>query len=208
MPRLASGATTRGRSSPPGLRRRCVCAHSWGGCCSGVPRRLLLPPCCCCCCCSTATALLSLPQWKNLIRVHRAGIPSPAPLLLRGHVVAMSFLGEDGWPWPQLRDAPLRSAKAWRNAYAQVRCTHHGRGGVALHVVQVPCIDDGRGGVAPSAGAPQPLLSRARLAHRPPPSAAPSPQVVTIMHALYHWCHLVHADLSEYNLLVGEEEGV
>jgi serine/threonine-protein kinase RIO1 len=59
-------------------------------------------------------------EFTNLIRVHRAGIPSPAPLLLREHVMVMEFLGADGWPAPQLREAGLRSLAAWSNAYLQV----------------------------------------------------------------------------------------
>jgi serine/threonine-protein kinase RIO1 len=88
-------------------------------------------------------------EFKNLIRVHRAGIPSPAPLLLRSHIIVMSFLGNEGWPAPQLREAPIKSAREWARVYRQV---------------------------------------------------------VAIMSAMYKWTHLVHADLSEYNLLYWQKQ--
>ena len=81
-------------------------------------------------------------EFKNLVRIHRAGIRSPAPLLLEGNVMVMSFLGADGFPAPQLRQAAL-SRPGWEAAYRQT---------------------------------------------------------VALMVALYKWTHLVHADLSEYNL--------
>ena len=99
-------------------------------------------------------------EWQNLVRVHRAGLPAPVPLLLKDNVIVMSLLSDvDGegaggrdsvWagvgcavPAPQLRHAPLASVAAWNAAYAQT---------------------------------------------------------VAVMYALHNWCHLVHADLSEYNL--------
>lgn len=105
-------------------------------------------------------------EFQNLIRVHRAGIPSPRPLLLRGHVIVMSFLGApaggdgaasggDGtasdaggagppvWPAPQLRELTM-SLKAWAGAYLQT---------------------------------------------------------LQIIAALFKWAHLVHGDLSPWNLL-------
>ncbi|EKU22224.1 RIO kinase 1 [Nannochloropsis gaditana CCMP526] len=41
---------------------------------------------------------------RNLLRMRKAGIPCPVPLLQKEHVLVMSFLGEDGWPSPQLRE--------------------------------------------------------------------------------------------------------
>lgn len=84
-------------------------------------------------------------EWANLVRMWRAGIPCPQPLVLRSHILVMSWLGDaDGFPAPQLREAKLPSTKAWATAYTQV---------------------------------------------------------VRIMIGMYHRCKLVHADLSEYNLL-------
>lgn len=86
-------------------------------------------------------------EFKNLIRIHRSGIPSPAPLFLRDHILIMSFIGTvDGAPAPQLRDAT----------------------GITKSVSR---------------------LMRTYI------------QVITIIYTLYHWCRLIHADLSDYNLL-------
>ena len=52
-------------------------------------------------------------EMRNLIRLHKAGILCPRPILLRSHVLLMSFIGsEDGWPAPRLRDVDLGSSKA------------------------------------------------------------------------------------------------
>ena len=88
-------------------------------------------------------------EWANLIRMWRAGLPCPQPLVLRTHVLVMSWLGdEEGFPAPQLKEAKLASTKAWAAAYTQV---------------------------------------------------------VRLMCGMYHRCHLVHGDLSEYNLLWHEK---
>lgn len=42
-------------------------------------------------------------EMKNLIRLHRAGLPCPQPLMQKDHVLLMSFIGKRGWPAPQLR---------------------------------------------------------------------------------------------------------
>jgi serine/threonine-protein kinase RIO1 len=73
----------------------------------------------------------------------RAGLPSPQPLLLRGHVIVMSFIGADGWPAPQvgiavtvaiamisclssqLREARITSVREWATAYAQTVAIMH-----------------------------------------------------------------------------------
>ena len=83
-------------------------------------------------------------EMRNLSRLYNAGIPCPQPILLKGHVLVMSFLGVDGWPSPKLKDAHLSEGKA-RELYYD--CIVHVRN-------------------------------------------------------MYHKCHLVHADLSEYNMLV------
>lgn len=90
-------------------------------------------------------------EYRNLRRIHAAGIPCPEPVYLKAHVLVMSFLGNNkGWPAPRLRDfefdadTPEEIALKWRDVYIQ-------------------------------------LLSYMRI--------------------MYQVCHLVHADLSEYNLL-------
>ena len=85
-------------------------------------------------------------EMRNLARLHNAGIPCPRPILLKSHVLIMSFLGDDGWPSPKLKDARLSEGKA-RELYYE--CVLHIRN-------------------------------------------------------MYRKCRLVHADLSEYNMLVHE----
>lgn len=57
-------------------------------------------------------------EMRNLTRLMRAGIPCPEPILLRSHVLIMSFLGKDGWAAPRLKDAPLTDSKL-RELYHQ-----------------------------------------------------------------------------------------
>ncbi|XP_040000757.1 serine/threonine-protein kinase RIO1 [Xiphias gladius] len=58
-------------------------------------------------------------EMRNLIRLQTAGIPSPEPLLLRSHVLLMSFIGKDNVPAPLLKNASLSESKA-RELYLQV----------------------------------------------------------------------------------------
>ncbi|XP_059089815.1 serine/threonine-protein kinase RIO1-like [Tigriopus californicus] len=51
-------------------------------------------------------------EMRNLTRLHHAGIRCPEPILLRDHVLLMSFLGQDGWPAPRLHDAEIAESKA------------------------------------------------------------------------------------------------
>eukprot|EP00092_Neocalanus_flemingeri_P021499 GFUD01023313.1.p1 GENE.GFUD01023313.1~~GFUD01023313.1.p1 ORF type:complete len:451 (+),score=177.27 GFUD01023313.1:1571-2923(+) len=67
-------------------------------------------------------------EMRNLVRIHTAGIPSPAPILLRSHVLLMEFLGQDGWPAPRLKDANLSASKArelYRSVLVSVRKMFH-----------------------------------------------------------------------------------
>ena len=71
-------------------------------------------------------------------------------VVLKKHVLVMSFLGQDGLPAPKLKEAAERMSEAeLETAYSQV---------------------------------------------------------VEMMSQLYSRCHLVHADLSEYNILWWEKE--
>ena len=87
-------------------------------------------------------------EMRNLKRLNAAAIPSPVPVLLKSHVLVMSFIGSDGQAAPRLKDAVL-SPSDMRTCYLQ-------------------CI--------------------------------------RIVRTLYHCCHLVHADLSEYNLLYHDRQ--
>lgn len=42
-------------------------------------------------------------EMRNLARLRAAGIPAPAPLLLRMHVLVMEFIGDDGVAAPRLK---------------------------------------------------------------------------------------------------------
>ncbi|KAG7877050.1 hypothetical protein KL905_004967 [Ogataea polymorpha] len=44
-------------------------------------------------------------EFRNLKRLHSAGIPSPEPVDLKSHVLVMEYLSKgDGWPSPKLKD--------------------------------------------------------------------------------------------------------
>ncbi|KAK4638734.1 Serine/threonine-protein kinase rio1 [Podospora bellae-mahoneyi] len=87
-------------------------------------------------------------EFRNLKRLHAAGIPCPEPLELKSHVLVMEFLGNKrGYAYPRLRDATLSdegTENPWRPVYIQL---------------------------------------------------------LGIMRRLFRVCNLVHADLSEYNIL-------
>uniref|UniRef100_A0A3Q1F952 non-specific serine/threonine protein kinase n=1 Tax=Acanthochromis polyacanthus TaxID=80966 RepID=A0A3Q1F952_9TELE len=53
------------------------------------------------------------------LRLQTAGIPSPEPLLLRSHVLLMSFIGKENMPAPLLKNVSLSDSKA-RELYLQV----------------------------------------------------------------------------------------
>ena len=57
-------------------------------------------------------------ELRNYRRIYAAGIRCPRPVLLKGHVLIMEFLGQDGWPSPRIRDAGL-SERRLREAYVQ-----------------------------------------------------------------------------------------
>ena len=61
-------------------------------------------------------------EHRNLLRLHAAGVPCPEPILQRGHMLIMRFLGNAGWPAPQLKELPKGklSLKAWTRTYDQV----------------------------------------------------------------------------------------
>ncbi|XP_055333565.1 serine/threonine-protein kinase RIO1-like [Paramacrobiotus metropolitanus] len=82
-------------------------------------------------------------EMRNLLRLRQGGISVPEPVILRGHVLVMEFIGEDGWPSPKLKDVDLSDSKA-KELYASC---------------------------------------------------------VLMMRQMYQDCKLVHADLSEFNIL-------
>ncbi|KAK3295179.1 RIO1 family-domain-containing protein [Chaetomium fimeti] len=92
-------------------------------------------------------------EFRNLRRLHSAGIACPEPLRLKLHVLVMEFLGDKrGYAFPRLRDARLTGDdvdEQWKNLYVQL---------------------------------------------------------LGIMRRLYQVCSLVHADLSEYNILYNDNQ--
>ncbi|KAH7443225.1 hypothetical protein KP509_02G026500 [Ceratopteris richardii] len=58
-------------------------------------------------------------EMRNLSRLKNAGIRCPTPILLRTHVLVMSFIGHDGWPAPRLKDASLSETKL-RECYLEI----------------------------------------------------------------------------------------
>jgi len=85
-------------------------------------------------------------EYRNLVRANRSGVPVPTPLLYKENILFMRFLGEDGFPSPQIRELQLKhGGKKWTILYEQT-------------------------------------MAAVKL--------------------LYQKSHLVHADLSEYNILV------
>ncbi|KAI8966810.1 Serine/threonine-protein kinase Rio1 [Daldinia sp. FL1419] len=86
-------------------------------------------------------------EFRNLRRIHSAGISCPEPIQLKLHVLVMGFLGDKkGYAYPRLRDAniPRDEEQMWRKLYIQL---------------------------------------------------------LGIMRRMYQVTRLVHADLSEYNIL-------
>ncbi|KAK8122597.1 RIO kinase 1 [Apiospora sp. TS-2023a] len=92
-------------------------------------------------------------EFRNLRRIHSAGIKCPEPIQLKLHVLVMELLGDRrGYAYPRLRDAAISSEDSedvWRFLYIQL---------------------------------------------------------LGIMRRMYQVCRLVHADLSEYNILYNDRQ--
>ncbi|RYP31507.1 hypothetical protein DL767_005730 [Monosporascus sp. MG133] len=91
-------------------------------------------------------------EFRNLRRIHGAGIACPEPIQLKLHVLVMDFLGDRrGYAYPRLRDANIEAEggeELWKRLYIQL---------------------------------------------------------LGIMRRMYQVCRLVHADLSEYNILYNKQ---
>ncbi|QKX64620.1 uncharacterized protein TRUGW13939_11795 [Talaromyces rugulosus] len=92
-------------------------------------------------------------EMRNLRRIHSSGIPSPEPLYLKLHVLAMGFIGNSrGIPAPRLKDVTLDvpdPESRWQELYMEL---------------------------------------------------------IGYMRTMYQTCRLVHADLSEYNILYHKDK--
>ncbi|XP_029109166.1 serine/threonine-protein kinase RIO3 isoform X2 [Scleropages formosus] len=82
-------------------------------------------------------------EMHNLSRMKKAGIPCPEVIILKKHILVMSFIGQDHVPAPKLKEVKLGTEDMMGAYY----------------------------------------------------------QVLNLMQQLYQECNLVHADLSEYNML-------
>ena len=51
-------------------------------------------------------------EMRNLCRMYKNGLPVPNPILLKSHVLVMTFVGTDGFPAPKLKDVEISSSKA------------------------------------------------------------------------------------------------
>jgi RIO kinase 1 len=83
-------------------------------------------------------------EMRNLKRIEIIGIPCPQPILLRQHVLLMTFIGKQGWPAPRLKEITNLSPEKYKELYLEI---------------------------------------------------------IKNMRIMYHEAKLVHADLSEYNML-------
>ena len=60
-------------------------------------------------------------EYRNLVRAYRADVPVPNPIHYKDNIIFMRFLGEDGWPAPQIREINIRKASSkWTALYKQV----------------------------------------------------------------------------------------
>lgn len=51
-------------------------------------------------------------EMRNLSRMHKNGLPVPEPILLKSHVLVMTFMGKEGYPAPKLKDVEMSTSKA------------------------------------------------------------------------------------------------
>lgn len=115
-------------------------------------------------------------EMRNLSRMHQAGLAVPKPILLKGHVLVMEFLGDDGWPAPLLKVSFLHLL--FRVGF----------------ISSEPFLLLPKSCSFQTADLEMPLLEKIYL------------DLVVLMRKMYRSCRLVHADLSEYNLIVHREK--
>ncbi len=60
-------------------------------------------------------------EYRNLVRAYRAEVPVPNPIRYKENIIFMRFLGQDGWPAPQIREINIRKGSSkWTALYDQV----------------------------------------------------------------------------------------
>ncbi|KAK4561405.1 Serine/threonine-protein kinase rio1 [Recurvomyces mirabilis] len=116
-------------------------------------------------------------EFRNLKRLRAAGIPCPEAVYLKAHVLVMGFLGRGGrgWAAPRLRDWAFTTPSS--SSSDEV-------GGKER--------EEGVEGEGEDGGAEDEVVGKWREVYV---------TLLGYMRRMYHVCKLVHADLSEYNLL-------
>lgn len=111
------------------------------------------------------------------------GIPCPEPVLLKSHVLVMSFIGRDGWfvclQFPSR--LLLRFLALFHYSLAHP---------LTFPVLLPPALSLAR--AAPRLKDAEFSLEKAEELYV---------ECIKLMRRLYQVCHLVHADFSEYNIL-------
>ncbi|KAL0486524.1 serine/threonine-protein kinase [Acrasis kona] len=59
-------------------------------------------------------------EMRNLKRIEDVGIPCPQAILLRRHVLLMTFIGKQGWPAPRLKEATNLSPDKLKEIYLDI----------------------------------------------------------------------------------------
>lgn len=60
-------------------------------------------------------------EFRNLVRAYRAQVPVPNPIRYKDNIIFMRFLGQDGWPAPQIRELNIRKGSSkWSALLGQV----------------------------------------------------------------------------------------
>jgi RIO kinase 1 len=60
-------------------------------------------------------------EFRNLVRASWAKVPVPTPLHYKQNIIWMRFMGNDGWPAPQIREIEMKKgSKKWDVLYTQV----------------------------------------------------------------------------------------
>ncbi|KAG9510741.1 Serine/threonine-protein kinase RIO1, partial [Fragariocoptes setiger] len=117
-------------------------------------------------------------EYRNLLRLRAAALPCPEPHYLKNHILIMDMIGKDGLPAPLLKNATFDSEI---NA--------------AIETARSESSDDTNiDSNAIAADTVSSIYSSLYL------------KLLVIMRRMFHECRLVHADLSEFNMLYMDGE--
>lgn len=117
-------------------------------------------------------------EYRNLLRIHACGtIKVPQPKILKSHVLVMDFIGVNGWPCPLLKDVK----------FGQIDFTE-----VEENRSSDTCDIDQQ-----DQEQKDPVLELITNLYR---------QCLVILYRLFKHCKLVHADFSEFNLILKDNK--